>query len=175
MSGNKCWWMLAACMAAGGAQAQGGSEWSGITVRLGQPPAFAALVGAPAALDEADQPGLNLALTISRDTTQLDWHPLGSGFRLSGAMRAQALEPLLSPRAQGSLRPYLGLGWGEHWGERLSLNLDVGVMLPGTGLSAAPGEAGAAYWRGGLSGLRLEQGGPWSYDPLFQVGLDYSF
>lgn len=173
MPGSWGWWAAAlGLLMSSWAQAQPGASWQGITLDLGRPPAFAAVLLTPdeARPDVADQA---LSLTVTHRVTQLDWHPLGSSFRLSGGMRFAADRALLSDPQPPEAHPYFGLGWGEHWGERLSLQLDLGVMLPALDWSR---NTDAALLSGGSSGFQLVRDRPGlSYAPLFQVGLGYSF
>lgn len=101
----------------------------------------------------------DIDLTLQTFSALLDWHPVGSGFRLSGGafyngnqadvkssttglvdIGNQTFVVGPNDRVTGDVEfrkfaPYLGLGWGHYFGSqsRLSVSFDLGVLFQGSG------------------------------------------
>lgn len=137
----------------------------------------------------------------------VDWHIFRGGFRLTGGVLANGNEASLvakpsasytigdttyQPDDVGTLRgkvdfdsvaPYLGFGWGNPvgMGNRLSLNLDVGVLFTGTPVVALSADGLLASNAGFQTDLQREQQNvqeelnDLELYPVIALGLTYKF
>lgn len=161
--------------------------------------------------EEIDDLEYDLDLELSTTEILLDWHPLSGGFRITGGIVHNGTELTgdARPTSTGTVEigdrfftaqqvgsvdadvefsriaPYLGIGYGQPFGQRFSFSADLGVtyqgspdatirVRPGTGvdpLTQARLEQAAAQEERDLE----DELDSFKYYPVARVGLTYVF
>ena len=161
--------------------------------------------------ETVDELEYDLDLELSTAELLLDWHPFSSGFRLTGGIVYNGTDLTGDARPSGtgtvefggqtflvqdigsvdadvdfaSVAPYLGIGYGQPFGQRLSFSADLGVMYQGSpeaSLQVRPGPGVDPVTQARLEQAAAEQEreledelDPLRFYPVARIGLAYVF
>ena len=161
--------------------------------------------------EEIDDLEYDLDLELSTVELLLDWHPFGSGFRITGGVvhngtdltgegrptstgtvkvgdqlfQAQEIGSVDAQVDFNSVAPYLGIGYGKPFGQRLSFSADLGLVYQGSPDATLRARPGAGL--DPVTQARLEQAAReeereledeldrFRYYPVARIGLAYAF
>lgn len=161
--------------------------------------------------ETVDELEYDLDLELSTTELLLDWHPFSSGFRVTGGIVYNGTDLTGDARPAGAgtvefggrtflaqdigsvdaevdferVAPYLGIGYGQPFGQRLSFSADLGVMYQGSPdatLQVRPGPAVDPVTRARLEQAATEEERELEdeldqlrFYPVARIGLAYAF
>lgn len=161
--------------------------------------------------ETVDELEYDLDLELSTTELLLDWHPFNSGFRVTSGIVYNGTDLTGDARPTGTgtvefggqtfvvqdvgsvdadvdfqrVAPYLGIGYGQPFGKRLSFSADLGVMYQGSPDATLQVRPGAGV--DPLTQARLEQAAAdeereledeldqLRFYPVARIGLAYAF
>ncbi len=161
--------------------------------------------------EQVDELEYDLDLQLSTTELLLDWHPFSGGFRVTGGVvhngtdltgearptstdtveiggrvfNAQEVGSVDADVDFNRIAPYLGIGYGKPFGQRLSLSADLGVTYQGSPDATIRVRPGSGV--DPVTQARLEQAAVqeerdleeeldrFKYYPVARVGLTYMF